>query len=567
MIARFFYWRSSIALLSILLASTVFISLIIWLVAFSHPLPHWDQWTFLWSYSSIQERGGSWLQFFLSQHNEHRIAVPRAFFIADLEWFGGRNISLVVANIAIQMLSWIGLCWLVWPQLHNSLNRITAMALALVVLFSAAQAENFIWGFQVQFVGVYAAGIWACICVVKNKIWLGAVMAVVATLMMANGLFIWLVLLLLSLALRKEKKSLLIYGAGFIFCLCAYLIDFKTIGGHTSAVYALTHPIEFSGYLFAYLGSSGGLGRPSLAMCVGGGAVVFFFIMTFHAWRHREAQSPRFWALWSIAVFILISASVTTLGRLSFGFVQALAGRYVTPSSVFLVSLAFAWLSLARAAASAELTGKKIIIKGGLAALLLVVLGLVFGNHVRNKEELMARHQHSDMTSDAITVGVQDSRVYDMTYNEVEVIERGADWLKSAHLSIFSRRPWSLLGASVGVDIPIAPESRCMGHIDDATPFSGKSRTGSSTLVNGWGWDTKSRRRPPHILLVDGSNRVTGFASEMIPRGDVAIAFGAPRATASGWAGYNSRGAPVAAYGLIDDQSLACKLSPLHAHI
>jgi len=539
------------------------ISLAAWLITFTHPLPYWDQWNFILDYVVRQESGDSWLRFFFAQHNEHRIAVPRLFFITDLEQFGGRNSSLVIANVTIQLLSWVGLCCLIWPRIQSTLNRITAMALALVVLFSAAQAENFIWGFQVQFVGVYAAGIWACICVMSNRPALACVLAIVATLMMANGLFIWPVLLLLSCIVGKTKKTLLIYGVGFVICLVAYLFSYKSVGNHTSAIYSLTHPVEFVCYLAAFLGSAGGLERPGLAIGVGTGGIVLFCAMTLRAWQQRTIQPPQFWTLWSVAVFVLISAGITTVGRMSFGVEQALASRYVTPSSVFLVSLVFAWLSLAKPQAANRAgvqTSMGMVIDGVLAALLLTVIVLVSMNHMRNKSELAGKHQRLDMASDAIATGVQDLRVYGMTYNDAMVVNRGADWLKSAKLSIFSQRPWSLLGAKVGVDIPIAPEGRCSGQIDTAKPFAGEARSRSATQVTGWAWDVQARRRPAHVLLVDAANRVTGFASEMLPRHDVVLALRMPRAVTSGWSGYDSQAVPVAAYGLVDDGELACKL-------
>lgn len=565
MIAAHLPGRRFVALLSVLFASAVFISLIVWLRAFSHPLPHWDQWAFLLDYASVRDSGRSWLNFFFSQHNEHRIAVPRLFFMADLAWLHGRNTGLVIANVTAQALSWAGLCVLVWSRLHKPWDRVTAMALALAVLFSAAQAENFIWGFQVQFVGVYAAGIWACIFAMKRWTVPACLMAMTATLMMANGLFIWLVLLGLALVLKTKKGAVFTYAAGFFLSLGAYLFDFKSIDRHTSASYGLMHPVEFVSYLLAYLGGAGGLGRPSLAMCVGGIAAVLFGVLTLQAVRNLDKQSPPFWALWGVAAFVLISAGITTIGRVSFGVEQALAGRYVTPSSIFLVSLSFAWLSLARTSGPAGSTarGKRIATNGALALLLLGSLALVFANHVRNKAELAGRHQRADMSADAIATGVQDLRVYGMTYNDAEVIDKGAQWLKSAHLSIFAARPWSLFGRTVGVDVPIAPEGRCAGRIDDATPVAGQANAASPARVTGWAWDTQARRRPAHVLLVDPSNRVIGFASEAVPRNDVANAFRMPRALTSGWAGYSASGMPSAAYGLIDGESLACKLLPL----
>jgi hypothetical protein len=556
------YWRAVVALLSALLGGLVFGSLLVWLAAFAHPLPHWDQWTFLYDYASTLEQGKSWPSFFLGQHNEHRIALPRAIFIADLQWFGGKNVGLVVANIAIQLLSWIGLCLLAWPQLRKVSSRVMAGGLAIAVLFSAAQAENFVWGFQVQFVGVYAAAIWACVFAARGKSLAGGGMAVVATLMMANGLFVWPVLLVLAYVLRNKGHILLWYGAGFAICLCAYLFDFKTVGRHSSLSHALAHPVDFIGYFLTYLGGAGGLNHADLAICLGAALLGMFFLMTLDAWRRREVQRPQFWALWSIAVFVLVSAAVTTVGRMSFGLEQALAGRYVTPSSIFIVSLGFAWACrFGHPLSGAARERKKICANCGFFLLTLTVVGLVFVNHVSNKRELMGRRQRADMTADAIAAQVQDLRVYDMTYNEPDVIARGSSWLKSAHLSIFSVRPWSLMGGTVGVEIPIAQQGRCAGWIDEAKPLADGPRSTSPMSVSGWAWDSKTRRRPPHVLLVDQSNRVTGFASEMIARPDVSFVLATPRAIAAGWQGYNQHGTPFAAYGLVDEGSAACRLS------
>lgn len=501
------------------------------------------------------------LHFLLAQHNEHRIAVPRIFFLADLEWFGGQSVSLVIANVVIQLASWAGLCRLIWPSVPNPLDRAMAMALSLAVLFSAAQVENFIWGFQVQFVGVYAASIWACICAAKNKKLFACILALVATLMMANGLFIWLVLALVALASRRPRTDLFLYGLGFVFCLVGYLFEYQRIAGHTPVNYVLTHPFELLIYLFVYLGGAAALKNPLISMLIGTGAILFFCAITLQALRRREMNPPQFWALWGIAVYILISAGVTAVGRVSFGMEQALAGRYVTPSSVFLVTLAFAWISLEKKTIKIGSNGPRQLIGDAFFFVVVsTVIVLIFVNHVRSKPELKGRHERLNMSSDAIASGVRDLRVYGMTYSETEDIDRDADWLKSARLSIFSQRPWSLVGKTVGVDIPMAPEGRCIGRIDVAEPFAGESRTGSATQVTGWAWDTQKRRRPPHLLLVDASNRVTGFASAMIPRVDVLFALRTPRAMASGWSGYDSQAVPTGAYGLIDGGRFACRL-------
>jgi len=545
-----------------LLATWVGVSLLRWIWLYWNVLPFWDQWTFLAEYAELRSSlHPRWLEFLLGQHNEHRIFVARLFLIADLEFFGGGNKSLILENLLVQLLTWAALCWLVLAHLRSLFSRIAVLSFAFLVLFSAGQVDNFIWGFQIQFVGVYAAAIFACLSAVRGWNIRAGCFATVATLMMANGVFVWPVLMIIALLQKRSRFVAIAYGAGFLVCLGAYLVGYKSVAGHSSLSYALAHPLQFFEYLLIYLGGFASAGNMNVAIFFGGIELIFLGILVLHAWRRRDFQVREFWAFLGVAAFVLGSALLTTAGRLSFGADQALAGRYVTPSSILLVCVVFGWLCRVR---KVEANGFRYIVTPDAYISYFAVLAVAFigVNHWHHRDDLIGRHQRLNIASDAIAVDARDSRAYGMAFSDMHLITKASDWLKTRNLSIFSTHPWSMLGSKIGVDIPIAPDARCVGNIDVVKPVS--SGDGNlATSVRGWGWDRHGQIKPSAVLLVDAANRVTGFASEEVARADVALTLGLSKASMAGWAGFNANGTPVAAYGLIEGATLACKLSRL----
>lgn len=63
------------------------------------PVPYADQWdgTIGFYLRALQN---PWQAFF-ELHNEHRLIFSRLFFYADIRYFGGRNVLLLVANVVL----------------------------------------------------------------------------------------------------------------------------------------------------------------------------------------------------------------------------------------------------------------------------------------------------------------------------------------------------------------------------------------------------------------------------------------------------------------------------------
>ena len=101
------------------------------------------------------------------RHNEHLIVLPRLGFLLDFALTrGGNGVNIATIQL-IQAAHALLLAWVVAAgRDRDSVCPATAAAgrwpdplvlgFALCIVFSAQQFENLAWGFQTQFVGVFA---------------------------------------------------------------------------------------------------------------------------------------------------------------------------------------------------------------------------------------------------------------------------------------------------------------------------------------------------------------------------------------------------------------------------
>src|SRR5260370_41738522 len=74
------------------------------------PVIFWDQWTIV--NDLIQSHGHPSIRQVWSQHNEHRIPFGRLACYADLKFFKGKNVSLIVEIFIVQAFEALLLTWM-----------------------------------------------------------------------------------------------------------------------------------------------------------------------------------------------------------------------------------------------------------------------------------------------------------------------------------------------------------------------------------------------------------------------------------------------------------------------
>lgn len=306
-----------------------------WLIVqYFQPLFYMDQWATVDSYRVLKS-GDYSLSDLFSQHNEHRIAFPRLIFLADFVFGRGLNIINISTVFLIQLLHAILLAR-IERQLNKGLISIICIAIVFILLFSFGQAENFIWGFQVQFVGVYAAGSlalwWFAQAVERQKKgspFLGfalgaAAMAIVATYTMSNGVICCAVMIFLGLALRARAAlaaSIAILAASLLF---AYFWHFQIVAGHSPPGFVFQHPGKVIEYIIVYLGGPAGRVGSTAAELLGAIGLLLTSFAAIRVILYKEQNAARA-AMVGVMIFIALTAGATAFGRAFFGLEQALA--------------------------------------------------------------------------------------------------------------------------------------------------------------------------------------------------------------------------------------------------
>lgn len=307
------------------------------------PVPTWDMWDG-YVYFAVRAAKGDLSAWFYN-HNEHRLILPRLFFYADFWLFKGKGIFLLVSTFVIQFVNTVLLyrCAVDGAQ-YSGYKRLLVAGIIAIGMFSWGQSENFVWAFQVQFVLLYMVSISAFMLFAQamrqggggfsRTTLLAAAVAVCAAGCMANGLLVLPVLAAWAFTLPNRRclgGVLALLSA--VLWACYFGIGYDPSAGKPSVAGILAVPGQAVLYLARFLGSPLSGFSPQAAVFLGflGGAGIAW--LTYKALRGDTALKlkPGFW----IALFILGTGLVITLGRVHLGLAQAVSSRYVTPAVIF----------------------------------------------------------------------------------------------------------------------------------------------------------------------------------------------------------------------------------------
>jgi uncharacterized membrane protein SirB2 len=306
------------------------------------PCPFGDEWFVI---DSIARGNGpsSWSWLF-GQHNEHRIAIPRALIWLDLVRFHGKNVSLFVEIYLVLFLHWIAICY--------ALERLTDFPVALkrtlqglfaFCIFHPNQNENLTWPFEISFVLPFAIATTALLLVAffpqVRRCWLAAfyvaVSPLVAGLSLASGLLIGPAVICLGIIRRLPYRIVIITLAVFLLSSGAYLWGFKSPDHAYSVQSALADPKGLFVYVLTYFGASWTKILPHKERTVAFISMACLVALVIHQVRKRKQLSAFEWFCIAECGLMLVIALATAVGRLKFGVGQAYASRYQTPAMLY----------------------------------------------------------------------------------------------------------------------------------------------------------------------------------------------------------------------------------------
>ena len=316
---------------SLIVATTVFAT-----INYNYPSFYWDEIDNLLGYFLRYDRYHI-LNWIFRFHNEHRIAVPQFLFLLDWHVFKSNNIFLKITNL----LFVFSFCYVCTKPLYHSQNptrstrKLIYPLIATCFAFSLCQLDNFEWGFQVQFIGVYAFTLLSIYFIdAKNDLthtYLSIMFAVMATYSMSNGLLVWPIVLLIAFIKKVKLLNKIIITSSFLIAVTTFLllpsVSQPILGEATKSISTLIHLIPF---ILTLLGSPFSEYSFSLGQAYGLLTLCYILFLFHSALTRGKFKQVSF--LFYFIFFIILTFSAIAYGRSEHGIYQAISGRYRTPA-------------------------------------------------------------------------------------------------------------------------------------------------------------------------------------------------------------------------------------------
>jgi hypothetical protein len=513
--------------------------------------PFWDGWGSVVEYRMWLEQRFGVAQLF-GQHNEHRIAAGRVFFLADYMLFGGRGVFLSACIAAILAATAGLLIWAARPDGAAGWTRYAVAASAVVgCCLNLAASENLLWSFQVPFVLLYLSAAGALYATMRASVaarsggkwggWLAAAVAtaVVSAFSMANGLAAAGLSVVLALALRANWRIPGLLTAVFVGLTAAYFHGYVSSTPSGGLGYLAAEPTALPTYLFMFLGNivRDFPARETTTAVLG---AFGFLLCLCIAWRigvRRDLNPVRLF-LTGFILFILAAGVASGAGRIEqFGLNQALAPRYVTPGAMFWAAQVLYWFSAARSSPNRRMHA----LPTAATAVLLVILAAAQHSARIDAGGLMASMVRQ---GDAALVGVHDQATAAASTPLTGDLARDLAFLRSRRKAMFAEPQAHWMGRPFAKLAKL--DGRCIAVIDRAAPTPDDPR---GLHLAGWAWDNAKHRRVNKLVIVNDAGEVVGLASGGYARPDVPKAEHRVDHAASGWQGF-ALGKPGQTFGV-----------------
>jgi hypothetical protein len=509
---------------SAICAIAVFVSTLYGAYLFFSPVPFWDQWNgYIAFYTGIKNGN---IALWWTQLNEHRIIFSRILFFIDIEVFGGLNAFTVICNLILLGL----LAWTLWRESKASWSAILLTAL----LFSWAQFENIIWGFESQCIAVYWFAFLAFSQISRKdmrnvRTAMTIALCVASTFTMGNGIAAFGAALFQALILRRPFREWIAYGVAGVMTGLIYFHDYTKIELPIDPSVAHT-PLAQAKFFTAFLGNPFAFllnyaTVPSEII----GCVVFtaLCVLTLYVLLKSEITPYRSFLLACLAM-VMISIAGATHARWVLGISGALASRYVTPTLIVYA------LFLLLAYDVAEIRQRYIINLGAIALIVVISFTQLWifkqdRSYIYERKLALLGQKigldHTDLDSKIFPGSAHQILInYIKEANDYQIGLWGSGWLHDAGLVRF--------------DPTNVAEDQCVGYVDSI----GSDSVGR--IASGWVISKKNAQSPILVLLVDEDNRTVGYGVTGALRPDVhGRVENAP--TDAGWVGFAAPDAKV----------------------
>jgi hypothetical protein len=502
------------------------------------PVIVWDQWVVV---DSMMRTAGKFpaLSMLWAQQNEHRIVLGRLACLADLHFFGGKNVSLLIEIYLVQLASALLFLW-VFHHFRKASKAVlvTAAGLLLFCMLCPLQMENFVWGFQITFVFAevaasfaFAAMVWYSAELATSKasrrvglLLLSFFAAFVAECSLADGVLVWPMLLLLTLALRLPKWTQFLTAGVGASAIALYLRGYQAPSYHSRPSTSILHPLSVAKYVVTYFGSSWDSTLPSykawptfselvtvLAIAGSLASIAWLFV------RSKAKPDPVRAFFAANILFALGGAVLTSLGRLDFGIGQAASSRYQVIALLFWASLA----GLILASLAPMHSRSFLMLEVQIALLILMTSSISRFSGI--EEGAKARQLTLSRAYAALAYEPDDPpdlNALKPLYPDPQLVPAWYAFLRSHKLGLDAREltQKNMLSSNLPDwgGYHVVAKTNCSGFFD-----AYQRLTPNKVQAQGWAWDIAARRPAQKIVLALPSGVVVGFGEVDTPRPDV----------------------------------------------
>ena len=533
---------------ALLISYVIPLALLVWFCAcLSVNVPIHDQWRLVPLFEKVAD-GNVCFADVWALHSNHRIVFPKIIFSA-LAFGTHWNIYCeITASILFAIATFLLILRLSandgrTPQ--DSSFHLTNILCGCLV-FSLAQHENWLWGFQIAWFLVNACVVTAIVALRPDGnafasrlmgaasgrdartpaversegIWndvrlvLAAMCCVIASFSSAQGLLSWPALVPSVIALggktTRIRQRLAVWAFLFALTVALYSIDYHPKRDASLAL-LWESPVVCATYFLNLLGSP--LVRsPVFSSVLGLGVLSLFVFLLLHFTRRGAATgAPAPWL--SLGFFAVLSAAFITLGRAHFGALHALdSPRYTTISTVLIV----ADLQLALMFVGGDRSGEKWAWRRHLPRLAAVVLIGAIGAQsylaiAQAKAALVYRQGAQDglnlihYLEGSFFDDSPDSCLWGMT-SKTRLVRSGAEVLNRIGFR------------HVVTDVTFVDDPPADYGVFEVPPHAWESvRVKKSDRLRLAGWVTSPRQQElPHLVLLSYGNKQTFFANAFV---------------------------------------------------
>lgn len=495
------------------------------------PVPYWDMWDDY--YPAIDGD----LSFWWSQHNEHRLLLTRFLCWVDIKCFGGLSIFLDVSSYVLACVSTTILVKCLYEITSDMKELKGRLAFAFFVvgwMFLWVQAENFTFGYNVQFFFAYLLPLGALYFMHKSTkaihgtkpyFLIACVFGALSFGAMANGILTLPLLVLYAILFRQSLLRICILITLSLGMLWLFLYDYSSGSASLSAI--LSNPFGYMHFVFSYLGEplAWGVHRifSSKQLLISLGILfVASFIFKVGCAFLRKNKSTLEASLLMFMFYVIVSAMLTGIGRMSFGVVP----RYSTGSimgwaALFVLLAPYVLLKIQR-------KGLRYLIPLG------VLFFLMFWHQCHALKNKQGRIFERNLAGLALELQIRDESTISRIYPDLTWVLSVAKRRSDEKVSIFNAYPWVDDRKNLGKTLGYTVLDICEGSLENVMAISGESQF---LKISGWLYHAENENQPELIHILNDQHKIVGYGLVGEPRKDVQKKIG-QKAQYAGFQGY-----------------------------